>query len=51
MIHANVGDKVNVVFKNMATRPYSIHASGVKTETPDVFQTQPGLVITKIALF
>uniref|UniRef100_A0AAQ5XIC1 ferroxidase n=1 Tax=Amphiprion ocellaris TaxID=80972 RepID=A0AAQ5XIC1_AMPOC len=42
MIHANVGDKVKVVFKNMATRPYSIHANGVKTETPDVHQTQPG---------
>uniref|UniRef100_A0A3B5B2E7 Hephaestin n=1 Tax=Stegastes partitus TaxID=144197 RepID=A0A3B5B2E7_9TELE len=42
MIHANVGDKVKVVFKNMATRPYSIHAHGVKTETPDVHQTQPG---------
>lgn len=42
MIHANVGDKVKVVFKNMASRPYSIHAHGVKTETPDVHQTQPG---------
>ena len=42
MIHADVGDKVNVVFKNMATRPYSIHAHGVKTESPDVYQTKPG---------
>ncbi|KAM9385764.1 ceruloplasmin [Pholidichthys leucotaenia] len=42
MIHANVGDKVKIVLKNMATRPYSIHAHGVKTETPDVHQTQPG---------
>lgn len=42
MIHANVGDKVKVVFKNMATRPYSIHAHGVKTENPSVHQTQPG---------
>uniref|UniRef100_A0A1A8FV06 Hephaestin n=1 Tax=Nothobranchius korthausae TaxID=1143690 RepID=A0A1A8FV06_9TELE len=42
MIHAQVGDKVFVVFKNMASRPYSIHAHGVKTETPDVHQTQPG---------
>lgn len=42
MIHADVGDKVTVVFKNMATRPYSIHAHGVKTETPDVHETQPG---------
>lgn len=42
MIHANVGDKVKVVFKNMASRPYSIHAHGVKTETPDVYHTKPG---------
>lgn len=42
MIHANVGDKVKVVFKNMASRPYSIHANGVKTDTPDVYHTKPG---------
>lgn len=42
MIHANVGDKVKVVFKNMASRPYSIHAHGVKTDTPDVHHTKPG---------
>ncbi|XP_042370206.1 ceruloplasmin [Plectropomus leopardus] len=42
MIHADVGDKVKVVFKNMASRPYSIHAHGVKTDTPDVHNTQPG---------
>uniref|UniRef100_A0AAX7VMW0 ferroxidase n=1 Tax=Astatotilapia calliptera TaxID=8154 RepID=A0AAX7VMW0_ASTCA len=46
MIHANVGDKVKVVFKNMATRPYSIHAHGVKTENPSVHQTQPGEIHT-----
>ncbi|KAI4828787.1 hypothetical protein KUCAC02_022862 [Chaenocephalus aceratus] len=42
MIHADVGDKITVVFKNMASRPYSIHAHGVKTETPAVHLTQPG---------
>ncbi|XP_055364461.1 ceruloplasmin [Betta splendens] len=42
MIHAKVGDKVNVFFKNMASRPYSIHAHGVKTDTPEVQLTQPG---------
>ncbi|XP_072295514.1 ceruloplasmin isoform X2 [Eucyclogobius newberryi] len=42
MIHADVGDKVKVVFKNMASRPYSIHAYGVKTETPEVHATAPG---------
>ncbi|XP_041861138.1 ceruloplasmin [Melanotaenia boesemani] len=42
MIHANVGDKVKIVFKNMASRPYSVHAHGVKTESPDVYQTKPG---------
>ncbi|XP_020507212.2 ceruloplasmin [Labrus bergylta] len=42
MINADVGDKVTVVFKNMATRPYSIHAHGVKTDTPDVYNTPAG---------
>ncbi|CAB1420472.1 unnamed protein product [Pleuronectes platessa] len=42
MIHADVGDKVSVVFKNMASRPYSIHASGVKTDVPEVHPTPPG---------
>uniref|UniRef100_A0A674AYN8 Hephaestin n=1 Tax=Salmo trutta TaxID=8032 RepID=A0A674AYN8_SALTR len=42
MIHADIGDKVNIVFKNMATRPYSIHAHGVKTDVPQVKETKPG---------
>ncbi|KAG7471693.1 ceruloplasmin-like [Solea senegalensis] len=42
MIHTQVGDKVKVVFKNMATRPYSIHASGVRIDSPDVYATKPG---------
>lgn len=42
MILANVGDKVTMVFKNMASRPYSIHAHGVKTNNPEVHLTQPG---------
>lgn len=45
MIHASVGDRVDVVFKNMASRPYSIHAHGVKTDTPDVHHTKPGTAI------
>ncbi|XP_047443228.1 ceruloplasmin [Mugil cephalus] len=48
MIHADVGDKVNIVFKNMASRPYSIHAHGVKTETPEVHKTEPGQTHTYI---
>ncbi|KAM6963128.1 ceruloplasmin [Aplochiton taeniatus] len=42
MLHADVGEKVNVVFKNMASRPYSIHAHGVRTDKPEVHLTQPG---------
>lgn len=41
MIHANVGDEVKVVFKNMASRPYSIQANGVKTNA-SVYHTKPG---------
>ena len=29
MIKANVGDTIKVVFKNFASRPYSIHPRGV----------------------
>lgn len=29
IIHAQVGDKIRVVFRNMASRPYSIHPHGV----------------------
>lgn len=42
MLHGNVGEKVKIVFKNMARRPYSIHAHGVKTESPQVVATKPG---------
>uniref|UniRef100_A0AAR2II85 Hephaestin n=1 Tax=Pygocentrus nattereri TaxID=42514 RepID=A0AAR2II85_PYGNA len=42
MIHGNVGEKVKIVFKNMAKRPYSIHAHGIKTEIPQVIPTPPG---------
>ncbi|XP_028855794.1 ceruloplasmin [Denticeps clupeoides] len=42
MIHAKIGDKVKVVFKNMASRPYSIHAHGVKTEKSEILETKPG---------
>uniref|UniRef100_A0A8C2F3X6 ferroxidase n=1 Tax=Cyprinus carpio TaxID=7962 RepID=A0A8C2F3X6_CYPCA len=42
MIHGKVGEKVKIVFKNMAKRPYSIHAHGVKTDSPQVALTHPG---------
>uniref|UniRef100_A0A3P9KBJ3 ferroxidase n=1 Tax=Oryzias latipes TaxID=8090 RepID=A0A3P9KBJ3_ORYLA len=42
IIHAFVGEKVEIVFKNMASRPYSIHAHGVKTDYPQVYETKPG---------
>lgn len=41
-LHADVGDIVKIIFKNMATRPYSIHAHGVKTESSTVTPTLPG---------
>ncbi|KAI5614718.1 ceruloplasmin precursor [Silurus asotus] len=46
MIHGNVGEKVKVVFKNLAKRPYSIHAHGVKTDSPHITPTQPGQIQT-----
>ncbi|XP_078288378.1 ceruloplasmin isoform X1 [Panthera onca] len=47
-LHANVGDEVVIIFKNMATRPYSIHAHGVKTENSIVTPTLPGETHTYI---
>ncbi|XP_045395395.1 ceruloplasmin isoform X3 [Lemur catta] len=41
-LHADVGEKVKIIFRNMATRSYSIHAHGVKTESPTVTPTLPG---------
>uniref|UniRef100_A0A8C3SVH6 Ceruloplasmin n=2 Tax=Chelydra serpentina TaxID=8475 RepID=A0A8C3SVH6_CHESE len=48
LLLANVGDKVTIVFKNLATRPYSIHAHGVKTDSSTVAVTQPGETKTYI---
>ncbi|XP_043730122.1 ceruloplasmin isoform X1 [Cervus elaphus] len=47
-LHADVGDTVKIIFKNMATRPYSIHAHGVKTESSTVTPTAPGETRTYI---
>ncbi|XP_069892719.1 ceruloplasmin-like [Dipodomys merriami] len=47
-LHANIGDTVKIIFKNMATRPYSIHAHGVKTQRSTVVPTQPGEVQTYV---
>ena len=41
-MHGTVGERVKVVFKNMASRAYSIHAHGVKTERAEIYQTKPG---------
>ncbi|XP_028650392.1 ceruloplasmin [Erpetoichthys calabaricus] len=46
LIHGNVDDRIKIVFKNNASRPYSIHAQGVKTESPKVYTTSPGEVHT-----
>ncbi|XP_060234109.1 ceruloplasmin isoform X1 [Meriones unguiculatus] len=47
-LHADVGDRVKIVFKNMASRPYSIHAHGVRTESSTVVPTLPGEIRTYI---
>uniref|UniRef100_A0A8C1TQ12 Plastocyanin-like domain-containing protein n=1 Tax=Cyprinus carpio TaxID=7962 RepID=A0A8C1TQ12_CYPCA len=39
-----VGEKVKIVLKNMAKRPYAIHAHGVKTDSPQVSLTRPGKI-------
>ncbi|XP_075426526.1 ceruloplasmin-like [Ascaphus truei] len=42
LITANVGEKIKIVFMNKASRPYSIYAHGVKTESNSVMPTGPG---------
>ncbi|KAH0624064.1 hypothetical protein JD844_007393 [Phrynosoma platyrhinos] len=41
LLVADVRDKIKIVFKNMASRPYSIHAQGVKTDSATVVETSP----------
>ncbi|XP_062438293.1 ceruloplasmin isoform X1 [Rhea pennata] len=42
LLMSNIGDKIVIVFKNLASRPYSIHAHGVKTDSSVVAVTNPG---------
>ncbi|NXF48334.1 CERU protein, partial [Oceanites oceanicus] len=42
LLMSNIGDKIIIVFKNLASRPYSIHAHGVKTDSSVVAATNPG---------
>ncbi|KAI7800963.1 hephaestin-like protein 1a [Triplophysa rosa] len=46
ILRAEVGEKIQVVFKNKANKPYSLHAHGVKTSEAHKHHVQPGDVIT-----
>ncbi|KAK2881550.1 hypothetical protein Q8A67_018818 [Cirrhinus molitorella] len=46
IIRAEVGERIEVVFKNKASRPYSVHAHGVKTGKAHQNGVQPGDVVT-----
>ncbi|TRZ04025.1 hypothetical protein DNTS_023059 [Danionella cerebrum] len=46
IIKAEVGEKIQVVFKNKASRAYSVHAHGVKTSEAHPKDVQPGHVFT-----
>ncbi|XP_016300187.1 hephaestin-like protein 1, partial [Sinocyclocheilus anshuiensis] len=46
IIRAEVGERIQVVFKNNARRPYSIHAHGVKTSKTHQDGVQPGHILT-----
>ncbi|XP_064577770.1 ceruloplasmin isoform X2 [Zonotrichia leucophrys gambelii] len=43
LLVSNTGDKIIIVFKNLASRPYSIHAHGVKTDSSVVAVTNPAI--------
>lgn len=42
LIFATPGEKIRIIFKNKASRQYSIYAHGVKTQNSTVVPTQPG---------
>ncbi|XP_026138757.1 hephaestin-like protein 1 isoform X1 [Carassius auratus] len=46
IIRAEVGERIQVVFKNKASRPYSVHAHGVKTSKTHQNGVQPGDMMT-----
>ncbi|XP_036099596.1 ceruloplasmin-like [Molossus molossus] len=48
LIFATPGEKVRIIFKNKASRPYSIYAHGVKSENFPIIPTQPGNIQTYI---
>uniref|UniRef100_A0A7N5JKV8 ferroxidase n=1 Tax=Ailuropoda melanoleuca TaxID=9646 RepID=A0A7N5JKV8_AILME len=48
LIFLTPGQKIRIIFKNKASRPYSIHAHGVKTNCSTVAPTQPGEIQTYI---
>ncbi|XP_029796663.1 ceruloplasmin-like [Suricata suricatta] len=48
IIFLTPGQKLRVIFKNKASRPYSIHAHGVKTNYSTVAPTQPGEIQTYV---
>ncbi|XP_077015484.1 ceruloplasmin-like [Tamandua tetradactyla] len=48
LIFAKPGQVLRIVFKNKGTRPHSIHAHGVKTNSSTVLPTQPGEIQTYI---
>ncbi|XP_019666136.1 ceruloplasmin-like [Felis catus] len=48
IIFLTPGQKLRIIFKNEASRPYSIHAHGVKTNYSTVVPTQPGEIQTYI---
>ncbi|XP_006876432.1 PREDICTED: ceruloplasmin-like [Chrysochloris asiatica] len=46
LIFLNPGNILRILFKNKASRPYSIHAHGVRTNYSTVVPTQPGEIQT-----
>ncbi|XP_068136842.1 ceruloplasmin [Hyperolius riggenbachi] len=42
LIVATVGERIKIVFKNKASRPYSITAHGIKPEDNNIKATEPG---------
>ncbi|XP_075719753.1 ceruloplasmin-like [Rhinoderma darwinii] len=48
LLKANIGDSIEIIFKNMASRPYSIYAHGIEPADNDIKPTEPGQIQTYI---
>ncbi|XP_063772022.1 ceruloplasmin-like isoform X2 [Pseudophryne corroboree] len=48
LIKANTGDEIHIIFKNKASRPYSMYAHGIMLADNEIKPAEPGHIVTYI---